>query len=410
MTSFRPPNALDCIAALAAAAKQVAPQIPDSGLSHAVQKDELEAGDHVYIYKNGYTYSHHGIVVHTAACDSNCRHETLDCCALVHFLPPDDGALYQARVVAGKALAAPVQAASAVQEKLAQHVPAISAVRATSSDGDDTSGSAGSSSSARIELTSLARFAAGNTLHRCRYGVDTLEFVLKRSGSCSTHHADLWPRIVLRALSVLDIPNEEGCERVEYDLLRKNCELLALWCSAGSASGIQRFRCKDEVAYSAQSAPLRFVRLGLVPAVAVGAAIAAPTGSVSQMVTAGSLASSAAARQLLLEVASKPQSAVRAASSCLPQRDDRSSSSGRSSQPRTEASRIRGLPDVLKAVLASLGLCLPEALIPVAATHQGAVELCEMLVDVLDTLETRGDVGSSECTAALQHFFDEIAS
>jgi len=292
----------------------------------------------------------------------------------------------------------------------AQHVPAFVPARASSSDGDDSSTSTGSNSSARIELTSLATFSAGNTLHRCRYGVDTLEFVLKRSGSCSTHHADLWPRIVLRALSVLDVPNEVACARVEYDLLTKNCELLALWCSAGSASGVQRFRCKDEVAYSAQSAPLRFVRLGLVPAVAVGAAIAAPAGSVSQMITAGSLASSAAARQLLLEAATKPQQAVRAASSCLPQSSARSSSSGRSSHQRTELPRIQGLPDVLKAVLASLDLSLPEALIPVAATRQGAVELCEMLVDVLDTLETRGDVGASECAAALQHFFDEIAS
>jgi hypothetical protein len=210
----------------------------------------------------------------------------------------------------------------------------------------------------------------------------------------------------MRALSVLDIPSEQGGDRVEYDLIRKNCELLALWCSAGSASGIQRFRSNEEKAFSAQSAPLRFVRLGLAVALPVGAAVAAP----SQSITAGSLASSAAAREALIDIAKHPQKAVRAAKdvrSCVPRTQERSSSST-SSQPALP--RIHGVSDVLAAALTSLGLSLPESLIPIASSHQGAVELCEMLVDVLDTLPSSGDIGTTECAAVLQHFFDELAA
>jgi hypothetical protein len=207
----------------------------------------------------------------------------------------------------------------------------------------------------------------------------------------------------------LDVSNE-GCERVEYDILRKNCELLALWCSVGAASGVQRFRCNEESAYSAQSAPLRFVRLGLAAAVPVGAAVAAPT----EALAAGSLASSAAARQILMEVGSqvakRPTQAVRAVSSCLPQRSESTSAARNSNEQSSQTPRVHGLPGVLTAVLTCLGLRLPEALVHVASTHQGVVELCEMLVDVLETVPQRGDVGPSECAAALQHFFDEVAS
>eukprot|EP00746_Dinoflagellata_sp_MGD_P127402 gnl/MRDRNA2_/MRDRNA2_61993_c0_seq1.p2 gnl/MRDRNA2_/MRDRNA2_61993_c0~~gnl/MRDRNA2_/MRDRNA2_61993_c0_seq1.p2 ORF type:complete len:194 (-),score=36.34 gnl/MRDRNA2_/MRDRNA2_61993_c0_seq1:32-613(-) len=157
-----------------------------------------------------------------------------------------------------------------------------------------------------------------------------------------------------------------------------------------------------------QSAPLRFVRLGLAVAMPVGAALAAP----SQTITAGSLASSAAAREALMDIASNPQKAARAARDvreCLPPGRDRNSSSS-SSQQEPELPRIQGVPDVLAAVLTCLGLSLPDVLVPVAASHQGAVELCEMLVDLLDTLPSGGDIGPTECAAVLQHFFDELAA
>jgi hypothetical protein len=73
-------------------------------------------------------------------------------------------------------------------------------------------------------------------------------------------------------------------------MLRKNAELLAVWCKVGSASGVQRFRSK-ETAYSPQTSPGRFVRLGLVcvvpTAILGGVAIAATATAGGTATTVG---------------------------------------------------------------------------------------------------------------------------
>lgn len=216
------------------------------GLSQAVQKEELKPGDHVYAWRLGYAFNHHGVVVRTIPCGPNCRHDTLDCCSIVHFNPPEG------------------------ERK------------------------------GRIELTSLAAFGDGWEVNRVRYGVHEAEFYLRRAGVCTVETADAAPLSVLRALSLLEASPTEGSvspeAAVEYDLFTKNCELLARWCQLGDASGVHRFR-SDETATSLQSAPGRFVRLGLavVVPVAVAAAAAATTVAITSAAGAASTAVGAGA-------------------------------------------------------------------------------------------------------------------
>lgn len=209
-----------------------------------VDKQELRPGDHVYAWKFGYTYNHHGVVVHCQDCSADCSHDTLACGSIVHFRPP------------------------------AGELPGC------------------------IELVPVAEFVQGRGLCRCRYGVPSAEFYFRRSGSCSTHEASPWPLTVIRALSLLEPEGPQmesnsgeaaSAAQVEYDLLKKNSELLARWCKLGINSGVERFR-SQETAYSPQTAPGRFLRLGA--AIAVPAAIAA--GAVAATAAAGATGASAA--------------------------------------------------------------------------------------------------------------------
>lgn len=215
-----------------------------TGLSHGTSKEQLRPGDHIYAWKLGYTFSHHGIVVKTEACDPSCDHSDLRCCTIVHFCPASE------------------------------EVPP------------------------RIALASLAEFLCGRQVCRCHYGVPAAEFFLKRSGTCSTDIPDPWPLVVIRALSLVELSPQDftdddvGAEmaRMEYDILRRNSELLARWCKLGTKSGVRRF-CSDEAAFSLQTSPGRFFRLGLATAVAAGVVIT--TAGVAS--TAGAPAAPAAA-------------------------------------------------------------------------------------------------------------------
>lgn len=145
-----------------------------------------------------------------------------------------------------------------------------------------------------MEIVSVEEFAQGRSVCKCHYEVPSLNFYFKRSGSCSTHKRASKPISVLRALSLLDVggdsarPEEALAQAVEYNLFNKNNELFACWCKIGDASGVSRFR-SSETAFSPQTAPGRFVRLGL----AVGVAAAGVAGVAS--LTAGATASGAAA-------------------------------------------------------------------------------------------------------------------
>lgn len=224
-----------------------------TGLSQGVEKDELRPGDHIYAWRLGIAYQHHGVVVKVEACSGpSCTHRSPKCCAVVHFRPPVDG------------------------------------------------------DRGCIELTSLASFADGREICRVRYGVQDAEFYLRRSGCVATERPDTWPVVTFRALGVLrasppvvaadDAAMTED-EKVEYDMLSKNSELLARWCELGAASGVRHFR-SAETARSLQTAYGRFLRLGLAAAAvtaAAGVTAAVATGAVGGGAAAASGAGAAAA-------------------------------------------------------------------------------------------------------------------
>jgi len=350
------------------------------GVFHNAEKAELAPGAHVYVWRLGYSYSHHGIVVHTAPCEPNCRHEALACCAIVHFR----------RLATGQG--------------------------------------------SRIELASLSDFAQGAGLHQCRYGVPQAEFFLKRAGSCSTHAADLWPLVVLRALSIVDVAAaplasakggafssqsiDEPIEaQVEYCMLRKNCELLARWCKLGTVSGVRRFR-STEFAFSPQSAPGRLVRLGLVTAVPAAATAAVFTvGNApalpAEAMAAGSLVASAAVRQVLLEMVRHPQrtaSAVTAMAEALPTRRncDGDSATNRPwaiERGRRPLGQDEGLTVALCLCLDDLGVRVPGSLAPLLQDPWGCVRLCEVLVDAL---EASSAANAFEIAAIVQSLLDAL--
>lgn len=388
-----------------------------TGLSHGTSKEQLRPGDHIYAWKLGYTFSHHGIVVKTEACDPSCDHSDLRCCTIVHFCPASE------------------------------EVPP------------------------RIALASLAEFLCGRQVCRCHYGVPAAEFFLKRSGTCSTDIPDPWPLVVIRALSLVELSPQDftdddvGAEmaRMEYDILRRNSELLARWCKLGTKSGVRRF-CSDEAAFSLQTSPGRFFRLGLATAVAAGvvittagvastagapaapaAAAAAATGSggghaaaaaagnaaqgaavvgetIAGAATAGwtavssaiqngaaqvgTLAASTVARELLVDIARHPQEAVALLRNSLP-----SASSGASAS-RAEVNERRyferqgqELVESTKACFTDMGVRVAKPLSPLLSDPVGSNRLCEVLVDVLEATPVDS---SPMCAALVQGFVDEL--
>lgn len=417
------------------AVREGAPLIYErSGFSHAVSKEQLRPGDHIYTWKFGYTYSHHGIVVKTEACDPSCEHKSLGCCSVVHFQPP----------------------------------------------GEEGPG--------RITLASLADFLAGRQVCRCHYGVPHAEFYVRRAGTCCTDLPDPWPLVVIRALSLVDpsasdraaAPGEEGdgpgadAARIEYDLLRRNCELLARWCKLGATSGVRRF-CTDEAAFSLQTSPGRFFRLGLAtaavagvvvaaagvvstggaPAAAPAAAAAAAGGGggeaataaaatagagsgaaaesvaitaggiagaasagwaavssvlqngAAQIGTVGTLAASTAARELLVDIARHPQQAVALLRNSLP-------ASRAGAMPRSRLDDLRFLEgqgrevvESTKACFTDLGVRVPKPLNPLLDSPIGSNRLCEVLVDVLESTPVDSP---PMCAALVQNFLDELQS
>jgi len=418
---------LTWITAATVAARDVIPTaLVQTGLSHAVPKAELRPGDHVYAWKLGYTYNHHGIVVNIRDCSHgcHCHHETLDCCSIVHFLPPSG------------------------------------------------------QSPGRIELTSFADFAQGRSVCRCRYGVPDAEFYLKRAGICSTLVADARPLVILRALSLIDLRNfgspddaDDICAQTEYGLLTKNSELLASWARVGERSGVRRFN-SSEAAFSPQTSPGRFARLGLAVAVsaaatvavvavsgaatgaAAGASAGAATGAVasststasagsaavaagpstavvaanpmtisgvttvatdvlvrssSLVLQTGVLAASGMARALLVDIARRPQNAIEAVSCAVPSTIQMPTAASRTPSILEARRYVETQHDtlilVLKSLFQDLGVQVPKPLTPVFDSAYGCRILCEILVDVL---EAAGQLATVDIATSIQTFLVDL--
>ncbi|CAK0882335.1 unnamed protein product [Prorocentrum cordatum] len=390
------------VSTAATGAEFVQHRLDKSGLVDSIAKTELESGDHIYAWRLGFSYNHHGIVVRTAPCEPGCQHDSLECCCVVHFVPPSE-----------------------------------------------TNGNFG-----RMEVVSLAQFSQGRSVCKCHYGVPSVNFYFQRSGSCSTDQRDPKPFSVLRALSLLDVGGDAAAledaaaQAVEYSLLNKNNELFARWCKVGDASGVRRFRSR-ETAFSPQTAPGRFVRLGLAVAVpvglpeassfvaggaATGAAAAAGAGSATglsasamaagqaarqaaaaagrHVLRAGSLAASEAAQSccwtsrrpeyaagLLLHAAPALAAAVAGSASAA------GSGSGRGLPEAQREQEGRAIVASFRDCLVNLGVSMPKSLAPLAGCPYGCSRLCEMFVDVFEGADCHD---LETCRVLFQSFLDEL--
>lgn len=148
---------------------------------HTIRPEDVWLGDHIYIWKLGIVYQHHGIVLFV---DKNDHDQS----KVLEF-NTDDGSLKPWR--------------------------------------------------ARIQIVTLKQFRGSNTLKRVVYGSRYARF--KRAGTAHSFQS-LPPEVVVdnarRLLEQIDdgdlaTPNDPTCSPITYDIILRNCECLALWCKTG---------------------------------------------------------------------------------------------------------------------------------------------------------------------------------
>ncbi|TKW11601.1 hypothetical protein SEVIR_6G242600v4 [Setaria viridis] len=162
-------------------------------LSHRVERSEIKAGDHIYTWRAGYTYSHHGIYVGGSK--------------VVHFTRKKEAGT------------AGLDSAIAVSSLLSQGPDECPTFPDCGFQLPDSG----------VVLTCLDCFLRGGALHRFEYGAPPAVFLAKlRGGTCTTACADGGPdAAVRRAMHLLQ--NGFG----DYDVFENNCEDFALYCKTG---------------------------------------------------------------------------------------------------------------------------------------------------------------------------------
>ncbi|CAD6264968.1 unnamed protein product [Miscanthus lutarioriparius] len=163
-------------------------------LSHRMERSEMKPGDHIYTWRAGYTYSHHGIYVGGSK--------------VVHFTRKKEAGT------------AGLDSAIAVSSLLLSQ---------GGSDECPTFPDCGFQlPDSGVVLTCLDCFLRGGALHRFEYGVPAAAFLAKlRGGTCTTARTDPSDAAVRRAMHLLQ--NGFG----DYDVFENNCEDFALYCKTG---------------------------------------------------------------------------------------------------------------------------------------------------------------------------------
>ncbi len=210
-------------------------------LSHAVSNEsELELGDHIYVWRAGWLYSHHGIVVGLKKPglgfdrDGRIWEQPV---LVVHF----SGSKKPYRIVISSlADFARLGGSQLISMFNNNHNGLINSTNRFSSNFPSSGGTA---------------------IHKCRYNASNFETGLKRAGSCCEMACDPPFLTVLRALSFIEIEESNMSPKIEYDVLLKNCELLARFCKLGAVKCGTDFRLQK--GFSPQSHPSRLLKLAL---------------------------------------------------------------------------------------------------------------------------------------------------
>ncbi|GBG73555.1 hypothetical protein CBR_g16898 [Chara braunii] len=178
-------------------------------LSNRIAETDLIAGDHIYSWRKGYTYAHHGIFVGDGQ--------------VIHFTNGDEEAAF------GSSWSSPFSgiSGSAMAAQPVAEYEECPACREAFSSGIKEGNS--------VIKTCLSCFLKGGNLYRCQYGVNPAFFLANvRGGTCTMAATDSPEEVVQRARYLL----EHGFG--DYNLMNRNCEDFAIYCKTGlqASSGV----------------------------------------------------------------------------------------------------------------------------------------------------------------------------
>jgi len=184
-------------------------------LFNKVDRSDLRVGDHVYSWRSGYTYAHHGIFVG----DND----------VIHFTRGLDQELG-----AGASLITSLASSSMPKQSLSCPRFPDSCVFQNGNNG--------------VIRSCLDCFLEGGHVYRFEYGVSkAVLFAQARGGTCTLAQSDPPKTVVHRAEYLLQ--NGFG----NYDIISKNCEDFAIYCKTG-------FIVKSNDSGSGQIAAMRAAR------------------------------------------------------------------------------------------------------------------------------------------------------
>ncbi|PHT64480.1 hypothetical protein T459_31634, partial [Capsicum annuum] len=157
-----------------------------------IKEGELHIGDHIYTWRYGYIYAHHGIYVSRDI--------------VIHFNPAP-----RQEVETGTALDGIIFSSSTSRRSESQ-CPICG----------DRSRNAG------VISTCLECFLSGGKLYRFKYGVSKSVFYAQVRGTCTLATTDSSEDVIHRAETLL-ANNSFG----NYKLFKNNCEDFAIYCKTG---------------------------------------------------------------------------------------------------------------------------------------------------------------------------------
>ncbi|XP_009593066.1 protein LEAD-SENSITIVE 1-like [Nicotiana tomentosiformis] len=159
--------------------------------SNKIKKEELKAGDHIYTWRLGYLYAHHGIYV--------------DDGEVIHFTPTAGREIGTGTVLDRYIFS------SSLSRRPVSHCP-------TCGDRPRNDG---------VISSCLECFLSGGKLYRFQYGVSPGFFLAQVRGTCTFARSDSQEDVLLRAEILLG--NGFG----NYNLFKNNCEDFAIYCKTG---------------------------------------------------------------------------------------------------------------------------------------------------------------------------------
>ncbi|GMH00391.1 hypothetical protein Nepgr_002230 [Nepenthes gracilis] len=164
-------------------------------LTHRVERNEIQPGDHIYTWRAVFAYSHHGIFVGGSK--------------VVHFTPRHDGLNGMENS----------STEATMNSDLIMSLPSSCPTFPDCGFRQPNSG---------VVLSCLDCFLGNGSLYLFEYGVMPSVFLAKlRGGTCTIAECDPSETVIHRAMHLLQ--NGFG----NYDVFQNNCEDFALYCKTG---------------------------------------------------------------------------------------------------------------------------------------------------------------------------------